>query len=595
MTVTARHKSFRKDINGLRALAVIPVLFFHAGCSWFTGGFLGVDVFFVISGYLITDLILKDISNDGFSVIGFYDRRVRRLAPALITVCLLSTICSFFMMLPYDLKNYGQSLVATMLSANNVLLFLTSGYWSHAAEFKPLYHTWSLAVEEQFYLLVPVVLLILTKRKWNNVNVLIASTCILTLCSFTLSVVSEDREFNFLMISHRMWELLAGSLVAIYIRASPVKKNNIFALTGITLILYSYSFPFHISENQALYTLLPILGTVMFIVFSSDSKSSGKLFANKPTQLVGSMSYSIYLVHMPMLAFFRLSSEEEPSTIAEMICVCVSVIVAFPIWRYVENRFRGTAWSAKVFYSTTVALFGLLLLVGFSVHSTYGFQKYSRFDYGDNPQRYVDKPYELSRYSFDRDGKQRILIIGNSFARDFINVLSESDSSNSLDIVYLKKIVNNDNEKELIMSADIIFAVSSAGAGAKDVVGDELMLSTLKLKEYLTEFAAGDVYMVGTKNFGWNNNFVKLKKTSSLSGYRVSVNRSNVIANIIEKSVWKDNYIDIIDAVSDKDGKVPLFTSGGKFISFDGDHLTKAGAKYLAPVIIQRTQLNDLL
>ena len=184
---------FRNDINGLRALAVLPVLFFHAGLSGFSGGFLGVDVFFVISGFLITSNIIKSQSNGAFSIVSFYGKRARRILPPLILTLLVTLILSFIFMLPYDLKNLGQSLVATSFGANNILLYLTSGYWSLAAEFKPLYHTWSLGVEEQYYIIIPIVFIIF----FNKPKVLLASVITLFLISILSSYIIENKAIRY--------------------------------------------------------------------------------------------------------------------------------------------------------------------------------------------------------------------------------------------------------------------------------------------------------------------------------------------------------------------------------------------------------------
>lgn len=141
----------RNEIDGLRALAVVPVLLFHAGFDTFSGGFVGVDIFFVISGYLITTIIIEDMEQKRFSIVNFYERRARRILPALFLVMLVCIPFSWFWMLPDPLENFGQAIVATTLFSNNILLYITSGYWELASEFKPLLHTWSLGVEEQYY------------------------------------------------------------------------------------------------------------------------------------------------------------------------------------------------------------------------------------------------------------------------------------------------------------------------------------------------------------------------------------------------------------------------------------------------------------
>jgi peptidoglycan/LPS O-acetylase OafA/YrhL len=159
--------NYRKDIDGLRAIAVVAVIFAHAGFAGFSGGFVGVDVFFVISGYLITFIILGELENGSFTLRNFYERRARRILPALYVVMLTSTVLGFFSLMPDEFKNLGQSLVATSIFANNMLLGLTSGYWDLASDFKPLLHTWSLGVEEQYYVIVPL-LLTLFWRFWKS-------------------------------------------------------------------------------------------------------------------------------------------------------------------------------------------------------------------------------------------------------------------------------------------------------------------------------------------------------------------------------------------------------------------------------------------
>lgn len=199
--------NFRSDLNGVRALAVLPVLFFHARLPLFSGGFLGVDVFFVISGYLITEKLFASFVSGKFSFANFYDNRIRRIIPALLVVSACTTALSFLFMVPYSLRNYGESLVATMLSANNILLYLTSGYWSVAAEFKPLYHTWSLGVEEQYYFVAPLLLYFLYRNIGHRDAAMRGIVLFILALSFILTLVASDKEFKFLIIFFRAWEL----------------------------------------------------------------------------------------------------------------------------------------------------------------------------------------------------------------------------------------------------------------------------------------------------------------------------------------------------------------------------------------------------
>ncbi|MCT7481724.1 acyltransferase family protein [Aliarcobacter cryaerophilus] len=582
----SKNYDFRNDINGLRALAVMPVLFFHAHLFGFEGGFLGVDVFFVISGFLITSIIINDIEQDKFSIWSFWNKRLRRIFPALLFILIISTIVSFFVMLPYDLKNYGQSLVATILSANNILLYLTSGYWSLAAEFKPLYHTWSLAVEDQYYFLIPLLMIMFYKK----LNKLVLFFSFLFIVSFILSFTATNKEMNFLIISHRLWELMAGSLVALFLSKYKVNSDAVKGVLGLFLIIFSYVFPYAISENQAIYTLIPVIGTVLIILYSSNNNAIGKLLSVKPLFFIGTISYSIYLFHMPLLAFLRLSIEGQANVYLQVFIVLLSVPLGYISWRYIENTFRYEKnISNKMFYITLVFFSALLLFLGFMLHYTYGFQSYSKFNYGFNPQKYNDEPYEYVKDKFGTNNK-KILIIGNSFARDFINMLRANVNLNSFEII----LSDAENIKlELIKQADIIIAVSSSGL-SNTIDKEKISNSSKELFELLKVESNGEFYYIGTKNFGFNNNFLVQKSFEDIPQYKVSVNNSTLVGNQIEKLIWGEHYIDVLELLIDENNKIHVFTPRGDFISFDTEHVTKKGAEYIGKIILEKTSLKNI-
>ncbi len=216
---------YRAEIDGLRGLAVVPVILFHAGIEMFSGGFVGVDVFFVISGYLITTILIEDIENKRFSIVDFYERRARRILPALFFVMLCCIPFAWMWMLPDPLENFGQSIVATTLFSNNILLFVTSGYWDLASEVKPLLHTWSLAVEEQFYVLFPIFLLLtwrFGKKRLFWIIVVLASIS-LALSEWGWRNLATA---NFYLGPTRAWELFAGSLTAFIVQKKRCKEEQ---------------------------------------------------------------------------------------------------------------------------------------------------------------------------------------------------------------------------------------------------------------------------------------------------------------------------------------------------------------------------------
>ena len=226
---------YRAEIDGLRALAVVPVILFHAGFELFSGGFVGVDVFFVISGYLITTIIIEDIENNCFSFVYFYERRVRRILPALFFVMLTCIPFAWMWMVPGQMKDFSQSLVAVSLFASNLLFWKESGYFSAAAEEKPLLHTWSLAIEEQYYVLFPIFLFLAwrfgKRRVFWIIVVMAAISLILSEWGWRNKATA-----NFYLAPTRAWEILAGSITAFVVQKKGVQKNEIMSLLGLLAI-----------------------------------------------------------------------------------------------------------------------------------------------------------------------------------------------------------------------------------------------------------------------------------------------------------------------------------------------------------------------
>ena len=237
---------YRAEIDGLRALAVIPVILYHADFDIFQGGFVGVDIFFVISGYLITSIIIRDIENNHFSLINFYERRARRILPSLFFIVFLTVIFSCLYLPPHALKDVGQSVFSVSLFISNIFFYFETDYFANTAKMAPLLHTWSLGVEEQFYILFPILLLFIKKLKKLFQIFLIF---FLLICSLYISesLLKNDQEYSFFIVISRFWELAIGSLLAMIKGVSIENKfklfwNDLFALLGIFLILFQFIF-----------------------------------------------------------------------------------------------------------------------------------------------------------------------------------------------------------------------------------------------------------------------------------------------------------------------------------------------------------------
>ena len=364
---------YRAEIDGLRALAVIPVILFHAGFELFSGGFTGVDVFFVISGYLITTILIEDIENKRFSIVNFYERRARRILPALFFMMLVCIPFAWMWMLPSQMKDFSQSLVAASLFASNILFWRESGYFDAAAEEKPLLHTWSLAVEEQYYFLFPIFLILAWRFGKNRVFWMIVVMAVISLILSEWSWRNKATA-NFYLAPTRAWELFAGSIAAFIVQKQGVKKNNALALTGLVAIIFSIFFYNETTPFPSVYALVPVLGVVLLVLYADKETIAAKLLSAKGFVGIGLISYSAYLWHQPLLAFARIKSGNEPSYVLMIVLTICSMVLAYFSWKYIETPFRNKSkiGRARVF---SISLFGIALFasVGLFVYKLDGF------------------------------------------------------------------------------------------------------------------------------------------------------------------------------------------------------------------------------
>jgi peptidoglycan/LPS O-acetylase OafA/YrhL len=336
---------YRREIDGLRALAVLPVILFHAGFEAFSGGFVGVDVFFVISGYLITTIILTELEQGKFSIVNFYERRARRILPALFLVMLVCIPFAWFWLLPSDMKVFSQSLVAVSVFASNILFWLQTGYFDKAAELKPLLHTWSLAVEEQYYVLFPLFLMLFWKlgKRWILVTlglIFVASLAVAQWGAYAKPTAA------FFLLPTRVWELLIGAFASFYLSQTNRKDfgkglSEVAGWFGVALIMYAVFAYSKATPFPGFYALVPTMGAVLIILFATQQTTVGKFVGNKVFVGVGLISYSAYLWHQPLFAFARERSLTEPSGMVFLILSIGALILAYFTWRYVESPFRS--------------------------------------------------------------------------------------------------------------------------------------------------------------------------------------------------------------------------------------------------------------
>jgi peptidoglycan/LPS O-acetylase OafA/YrhL len=440
---------YRPEIDGLRAIAVIPVIFFHARWNLFRGGYVGVDVFFVISGYLITSIIVADLKEKKFSLIHFYERRARRILPALFFIVAICIPIAWLLLLPGDLKNFARSVIAVATFSSNFLFWSESGYFDTAAELKPLLHTWSLAVEEQFYILFPLILIFAWRfgRRW-----LIATLATLLVISLGIAQwgAYASPAAAFYLLPTRGWELALGALIAIYLTdREEVVGSEWLSLAGLGLILVSVFAFGDRTPSPSLFTLLPTCGVALILLYTSPKTSVFRLLSHKWLVGVGLISYSAYLWHQPLLALARNSIAFYSYKLSITITLVVlTFVLSFFSWQFIERYFRNPSKLCRtqiyIFSGTAAAVLSVCGVIGVLAN---GFPDRYQFSLGaytaDNNvlvgESYsvlqtISKPYGIDEYEHDHlwfkpgDTRLKVLLVGNSHSKDLFNVFWFSKS-----------------------------------------------------------------------------------------------------------------------------------------------------------------------
>jgi peptidoglycan/LPS O-acetylase OafA/YrhL len=378
---------YRPEIDGLRALAVLPVILFHAGLQIFSGGFVGVDIFFVISGYLITSIIIDEKKAGTFTLSSFYERRARRILPALFFVMFTCLPFAWFWLNPRDIVDFAESMIAVVTFSSNIFFWHETGYFQTVAELKPLLHTWSLGVEEQFYLVFPIFLMLTWRfgKRWVLSSLVIVFILSLGMAQW-LSVTKPAA--TFFLLPTRGWELLIGAFIAFYL-ADKSRENfshsvsHFLSLAGLLLIIYSIFAFDRKTPFPSIYTLVPTVGAALVILFSTKYTLVGKLLGSRLFVGLGMISYSTYLWHQPLFAFSKFRGLNEPGNLQIILIVGLAIVLAYFSWKYIEKPFRDRSRVTRnsIFIYSSIAT-AIIMAIGSFIYYKDGFQ--NRYDIPDN-------------------------------------------------------------------------------------------------------------------------------------------------------------------------------------------------------------------
>lgn len=634
--------NYRKELDGLRAIAVFAVILYHSGISTFRNGYLGVDIFFVISGFLITSIIVTEIENKKFSLLNFLERRARRILPLLFFVTLVTIPFASFYLSPNLLENYSQSIISICFFMSNILFWLTTGgYFDLIAELKPLIHTWSLSVEIQFYIIFPFLIILFLKK--NKVTLFLV-LFLVTILSFFIGYYEQslrflDTKFEFLnnkslgsfyLIFSRAWELLLGSMA--YLMLTFKKKNfimdGLLSLIGFVLIIFSLFFQYFPKGHFVINSLYPCIGIFLLIVFIPQKSILNKLLSNKILVFFGTISFSLYMWHQPIFALIRIYNNNISLNIFNIIVsLLIITSISFFSFHYIENPYRNRKKiNIKKFLIHLSSVYFLILCLGSFILLTKGLYKY--------------QIYENMYPNISFGGKD--ILTQNNYREDHLNYLKENSVNFTLD-KYRDKI-------------KILVIGNSKGAGLFMALNQEKKFSDKLIFDYKPVGNLGLEGLIKTDNFKNSDfiintlmsknidNIINIEKFFKKNNKKffivmpypyfniinddpivVSINKwhvKNGYKKLIEKNYLEKGVFSLIDQEYFKDNKVlaekikkinvnylnPLdyicpnykikqcygITNDFEKIYFDNTHTTLAGSKFFGKVIYEINWLHKI-
>ncbi|NGO54236.1 acyltransferase family protein [Allomesorhizobium camelthorni] len=612
---------YRPDIDGLRAFAVSAVVLFHAGFSTLSGGYVGVDVFFVISGYLITKLIVEQVRAGTFSFSDFYARRARRLFPALFSTIFVTFVCAAFIQGPEDFRGFSGSSAMAILSLSNIYFWMQSGYFDAAATTKPLLHTWSLGVEEQFYLIWPAIISALMRKG----RLALLAVAVLGLISFTACLLAMrfDLTAAFFLTPFRIFEFACGAAL-VWAKTPRRLSSDIAYTTGGLAVLYAVlqfdagtSFP-------GWHAALPTLGAAMMI-YGGRKAVAALPFKTAPAQLLGRASYSIYLVHWPIVVFWLHTTGRDLDTFQGVAAIALSILLGYLLHSFIERPLRYShALQGQRLVTISALAAALIVAPSWQSWATKGWtwrlpktlRRVNSYDI-DVLTKYVWANHiRLSGNTF-KPGRKHILIVGDSQSADFTNILLEGNHERNVDIVtYAFNYGCNTpyadnpqywNQENIYTSSDpsleqkckerIDAFLSSPALKQADVVIVAFLWERFGARrmraaaDKIESISPSRVYVLGRKNLLKSSiDFVNMNgKLDGLGSLAAQYKPSETLSiNKMLAKQFGNRYLDIFSSVCPDQYKCVVLDEKQNPLFYDAAHLTPSGARYFAKHAIRK-------
>lgn len=590
---------YRQDLDSLKGIAIIAVVLFHMGLL--ESGYLGVDIFFVINGFLLIPTVCRAIANSDFSFYNFIQKRVVRLLPLIVLASAFSLILGYFLMLPDDYENVSQTVIASNVFSENILSLITTNYWDVQTGYKPLMHLWYVGVLFEFYIILPLVLIFISTLavsfKKDKMQYMIYTITILAIISVVLYIAPiASQSSKFYLLPFRFFELGVGGIIALYIdniKKSILQKPTVHSFVSILLVVviscslithalgYNQSTVLVIGMNKSLTNNMPISGstalllTVILTGIIIVNNKGDVLLQSKFLAWIGRMTYSIFIWHQVLLAFYRYSISSKVTLSFVLGFLVVTMTISILSYYLIEKRIKVSNKSFFVWSFVAVLVIvpaGYLYLHAGVVRNIPELDVVKGQEHRGQFAEYCDRVYQYKNYPI-KNGKLNVLVVGVSFGRDFANILLESKYRDSINLVY-GYTWDEKGLDEKVSQSDYIFSFSSPD-----------VLPAFVHEEKKTDCK---IMGIGTKNYGSCNGIIYKNRTSADYFKQVAEieDYGYILLNEQWKKAWGEkNYIDLLTPAMIDQEHVRVFTDDNRYISQDCRHLTPAGAQWYARIL----------